>query len=68
MEEAKINFKCRKEILLKYVVQTIPSYVMNMFVIPIHLFEELERMMNSFSWGKEGQNTCGLKWKIWNKI
>lgn len=57
-----------KEILLKSVVQTLPSYVMCVFVILIQLCEKLERMMNSFWWGKEGQNTGDLKWKYWNKL
>lgn len=41
---------------------------MSIFVIPTHLCEELERMINSFWWGKSGQNSRGLKWKNWNKL
>ncbi|XP_073132988.1 uncharacterized protein [Henckelia pumila] len=46
----KFLSRAGKEILLKAVVQAIPSYVMSVFALPINLCDELERMMNSFWW------------------
>ena len=40
--------KVGKEILLKKVVQVVPTYVISVFLLPISLCNELERMMNSF--------------------
>ena len=37
-----------KEILLKTVAQTIPNYVMQVYLLPIDLCRDLETMMNSF--------------------
>ena len=44
----KLLSKRGKEILLKTVVQSISSYVMQVFLLPISLCMEIERMMNSF--------------------
>ena len=49
----KVLSKVGKEILLKTVVQAVPTYVMNVFLLPIFLYNELERMMNSFWWGSK---------------
>lgn len=61
-------FSCAgKEILLKTVVQAIPSFVMSVFVIPKMLCEELERMMNSFWWGTKEHGKRGIHWMSWDK-
>ncbi|XP_073119607.1 uncharacterized protein [Henckelia pumila] len=57
-----------KEILLKSVVQALPTYVMSVFLLPQMLCSELERMMNSFWWGKTGQSRGGMKWLRWEKL
>ena len=44
----KFLSKACKEILLKIVVQAVPMYVMQVFLLPVSLCIELERMMNSF--------------------
>ena len=41
---------------------------MSVFLIPLCLCEELERMMNSFWWGKNGRVHDGIKWKSWDKL
>ena len=64
----KLLSKAGKEVLLKTVVHSIPSYVMSVFLIPLCLCEELERMMNSFWWGKNGRVHDGIKWKSWDKL
>ncbi|XP_050207459.1 uncharacterized protein LOC126656878 [Mercurialis annua] len=45
---AKFLSRGGKEFLIKAVAQYIPNYIMNLFLIPVGLCEELERMMNSF--------------------
>ena len=49
----KNNFFSRaaKEILLKTMVQYIPTFLMSVFYLPLDLCAELDRMLNSFWWG-----------------
>ncbi|XP_050226483.1 uncharacterized protein LOC126676341 [Mercurialis annua] len=49
---AKFLSRGGKEVLIKSVAQAIPNYIMNVFLIPLGLCDELERMMNSFWWGR----------------
>lgn len=63
----KFRSRVGKEVLLKAVVHAILSFFMSVFLLPILLCEELERMMNSFWWGKNGNIGGGIRWRSWNK-
>ena len=41
-----------KEILIKVVVQAVPTYTMGYFLLPKSLYEDLEGMMRNFWWGQ----------------
>jgi len=60
--------RARKEILIKSVAQTIPSYCMGAFLIPKSLCDEIERMLNSFYWGSKQKSRCGINWLRWEKL
>lgn len=49
-----------KEILLKSIIQAIPSYVMSVFLLLLRLCDDLEKMMNSFWWGKRKDGSCSM--------
>ncbi|XP_074378027.1 uncharacterized protein LOC141719548 [Apium graveolens] len=49
-----------KLLLLKSAAQTIPSFWMSLFLIPVTLCEEMERIMNAFWWG-HGQAGKGVR-------
>ncbi|XP_074325881.1 uncharacterized protein LOC141663935 [Apium graveolens] len=53
--------------LLKSAAQTMPSFWMSLFQIPVSLCESMERKMNAFSWGK-GSSGKGIKWIAWEKL
>ncbi|XP_055959787.1 uncharacterized protein LOC130014852 [Mercurialis annua] len=57
-----------KEVLIKTVAQSMPNYVMNVFLIPLRLCEELERMLNSFWWGRDQAKKKGISWARWDKL
>jgi ribonuclease HI len=59
--------KAGKEVMIKSVLQAIPSYVMSVYLIPETVIKEIERMLNSFWWGG-GSNNGGIKWLAWNRM
>ncbi|PNX97372.1 ribonuclease H, partial [Trifolium pratense] len=59
--------KAGKEVMIKSVLQAIPSYVMSVYLLPETTIKEIERMMNSFWWGG-GANNKGIKWLAWDRM
>jgi hypothetical protein len=53
-----------REILIKAVVQAIPTYSMSIFKLPKALCRSLNSMMNRFWWGRK-QDERGTCWKSW---
>ena len=49
-----------KEILLKTIAQTVPNYIMQVYLLPLDLCKELEIMMNSFWWGEGKSRGHGI--------
>lgn len=56
------------EILLKSVAQSMPSYTMNIFLLPKSLCEDIEHLMNKYWWGSGGSVGSGIRWMSWSKI
>jgi hypothetical protein len=59
--------KAGKEVMIKSVLQAIPSYVMSVYLLPDSTIKEMERMINSFWWGG-GTNNKGIKWLAWDRM
>ncbi|GAU31848.1 hypothetical protein TSUD_114590 [Trifolium subterraneum] len=65
--------KAGKEIMIKSVLQAIPSYVMSMFILPASLIDDIEKMINAFWWrggstNNNNNNTKGIHWLAWEKL
>jgi hypothetical protein len=58
--------KAGREVLIKSVLQSIPTYFMSIFTIPSSLCDEIEKMMNSFWWGHSGSTNKGIHWLSWD--
>ena len=56
-----------KEILIKAVAQSIPTYTMSVFYLPIKLCDELDSMCAKFWWGQVGDERK-IHWKRWDKL
>ncbi|PNX73684.1 ribonuclease H [Trifolium pratense] len=56
-----------KEIMIKSVLQAIPSYIMSVYLLPDSTIKDIERMMNSFWWGG-GVNNKGIRWLAWDRM
>ena len=59
--------KAGKEVLIKAVAQSIPTYTMNVFQLPMKLCDELNAMCAKFWWGQVG-NARKIHWKSWEKL
>jgi hypothetical protein len=56
-----------KEVLLKAVVQAIPTYTMSVFQLPKTLCSEINSMMAKFWWGHK-ENDKKVAWMSWEKM
>jgi ribonuclease HI len=56
-----------REVLIKSVVQSIPTYIMSCFLLPIGLCEHIESMIKQFWWGYSKGEKKKFHWINWNK-
>jgi ribonuclease HI len=63
----KLLSQAGKEILLKAVIQAIPSYCMGIFLLPKSLCSELHSLMARFWWGHK-ENEKKIAWMSWSKM
>ncbi|XP_073129001.1 uncharacterized protein [Henckelia pumila] len=56
-----------KEILIKSVLQAIPSYAMSCFKISFSLYKDIERLCAKF-WWKSSKDSNGMHWASWDKL
>ena len=61
----KLLSQAGREVLIKPVIQAIPTYIMSCFKLPKGLVKELEVLIHKFWWGYSGehQKTHWVKWK-----
>jgi len=65
--KGKMLSKAGKEILIKAVAQSIPTYTMSVFQLPLKLCDELDAMCAKFWWGQVG-NERKIHWQRWEKL
>lgn len=63
----KLLSRAGKEVLIKAVIQDIPSYAMSCFKLPLSLCRDISAMTRRFWWGfsKEKRGIC---WKSWTSL
>ena len=52
--EAKLLSQAKREVLLKAVIQTIPTYTMGCFKVSVSLCNEIEALIKKVWWGQRG--------------
>ena len=60
----KLLSQAGREVLIKAMVQAIPTYTMNCFKLPLDLCEEIESMIRKFWWGQRGDRRK-IHWVSW---
>lgn len=56
-----------KEILIKAVLQVVPSYLISIFQLPISLRNKLKSLILNFWWGG-GQGERKIAWRSWEQV
>ena len=63
----KLLSQVGKEVLIKSVIQAIPTYTMSCFKLPKELIHELETMIRNFWWGY-GNEGRKIHWVNWERL
>lgn len=58
----------RKEILLKTVAQALPNYAMSVFLLPLEMCKDLERLMCKFWWKNSTKRDKNMYWMCWERM
>ena len=65
--EGKLLSQAGREVLIKAIVQAIPTYAMGCFKLPLSLCHEIEAMVKKFFWGQRGDKRK-IHWVKWSKL
>lgn len=57
-----------KEILVKHVAQTLPSYAMNIFLLPLDITRNIEKSLTRFWWNSGQNSKSKLNWMSWERM
>ena len=63
----KLLSQAGKEIIIKEVVQSIPTYSISVFCLPIGLLKDIEAMIKKFWWGRS-ENSRKIHWVRWETL
>lgn len=58
----------RKEVLVKSVVQSLPTYAMSVFLLPVEITKNLERVISKFWWSSKPSERNGIHWMSWTRL
>ncbi|KAM6569414.1 hypothetical protein CsatB_017399 [Cannabis sativa] len=64
----KFLSRAGKEILIKTVAQSLPSYAMSVFLLPLDITRDMEKAMNKFWWQGANNNKNGIHWFSWDRL
>jgi len=65
---SKCLSKVGQEVMIKYVSQVIPSYVMSVFMLPKTLMDDIEKWWMDSCGGNIGASNKGVWWRSWEKL
>ncbi|KAL8104572.1 hypothetical protein AgCh_028691 [Apium graveolens] len=57
-----------KEILVKSVVQALPSYAMNVFLLPLEITRDIEKNISKFWWNSSQSSASKINWMSWERM
>ena len=65
--EGKLLSQAGREVLIKTIIQAIPTFTMGCFKLPLSLCNDIGMMIRKFWWGQRG-NSRKIHWLKWEEI
>ena len=65
--KGKLLSQAGREVLIKAIAQTIPTYAMGCFKLPLSLCHEIEAMVKKLFWGQRGDKRK-IHWVKWSEL
>lgn len=66
--ERKPVAKPGQEVLIKMVGQSLPNYAMSVFLLPMDLIKNIERMLTKYWWNSTQRGRKKIHWASWEKL
>lgn len=66
--DGKYISRAGKEVLIKSVAQTMPSYAMSVFLLPLEITKDIERVLAKFWWGSKPNQQSAIHWMSWSRL
>ncbi|KAL8099525.1 hypothetical protein AgCh_031966 [Apium graveolens] len=57
-----------REILMKSVIQSLPTYAMSVFLLPMDIIKEFERMISKYWRGATSNHSRKIQWMSWSRL
>ncbi|XP_060969491.1 uncharacterized protein LOC133036775 [Cannabis sativa] len=66
--DGRLLSRAGKEILFKTVVQSLPTYAMSVFLLPLGTCNEIEKLMAWFWWKSSSSKGKCIIWRSWDRM
>ncbi|KAL8131281.1 hypothetical protein AgCh_007272 [Apium graveolens] len=57
-----------KEVLVKAVIQSLPTYAMSVFLLPLEITKDVERSISKFWWNTKKTASKSIHWMSWDRL
>lgn len=64
--EGRLISQAGKEVLIKSIAQTLPTFAKSVFLLPLEITKDLERILSKFWWNSKPSTSKGIHWMSWN--
>lgn len=66
--EGKVLNQGGKEVLIKSIIQSLPTYAMSVFLLPLEITKDLERSISRFWWNTKKVDSRSIHWMSWEGL
>lgn len=66
--DGKVISKSGKEILIKSVAQALPTFAMSVFLLPVQVIHDIERILAKYWWSSSKEGSISIHWMSWDRL